>query len=150
MDKFYSTTQMASLIGVSPSTLKRWAKNEKLVPEAVTTGGHRCYSHHQYLKHCQDNAIDPSSRVIVGFARGHRLFCDKSESSISSHYPGSFTIFDIPGAHCGDAIGELMDGVKCNEFSNVVLPDDECISPSEYKLLASACRKVSCALTRLK
>ncbi len=43
MDKLYRIGQAAKLLGVSTSTLRRWERENKLVPQR-TEGGQRLYS----------------------------------------------------------------------------------------------------------
>src|SRR5271169_2303698 len=43
MNKFLSIKEAAEYLGVSPQTLRRWERNEKIAPSYCTKGGHRRY-----------------------------------------------------------------------------------------------------------
>ena len=46
----YTLNQFAAKIGVTPQTLRTWHKEGKLNPAFITEGGHRRYTHGQYLE----------------------------------------------------------------------------------------------------
>ena len=47
--KYYSIGEFSKLIGKSQQTLRLWHKKNIFVPNHITEGGTRYYSHQQYL-----------------------------------------------------------------------------------------------------
>jgi DNA-binding transcriptional MerR regulator len=69
MTKAYSIGQLAKMVGVSVSTLRRWDKEALLVPSIITEGGHRRYTEDAVLqilnKRFKASAGDSSSDTSV-------------------------------------------------------------------------------------
>jgi len=63
-----SIGQAANMIGVSISTLRRWDRSKKLVPEFRTSGRHRRYSVSS-LKQLMGEFVDYSKRKVIAYAR---------------------------------------------------------------------------------
>lgn len=45
-----TTNEFAALVGVTPSTVRRWDKEGRLKPATVTAGNHRRYTQRQVLE----------------------------------------------------------------------------------------------------
>lgn len=56
MFEYLSIGAVSIMLGVSISTLRRWHKSSKLIPNYITYGGHRRYKRNDIIA-----AIDPSS-----------------------------------------------------------------------------------------
>lgn len=54
--EYISIGSVSIMLGVSITTLRRWHKSERLVPNYITFGGHRRYKRHDIIA-----VIDPSS-----------------------------------------------------------------------------------------
>lgn len=64
----YTLNQFAAKIGVTPQTLRTWHKEGRLNPAFITDGGHRRYTHKQYLEFVGET----SSQIVklnVGYVR---------------------------------------------------------------------------------
>jgi predicted site-specific integrase-resolvase len=59
----------AKLQGVSASTLRRWEKEEKYLPERRTRGGHRRYKLVQAMKGEKERRGRKQKRIVLGYAR---------------------------------------------------------------------------------
>ncbi len=59
----------ATIQGVSASTLRRWEKEEKLLPFGRTKGGHRRYKLAQMLGEEQEQNDPRHKQVVLGYAR---------------------------------------------------------------------------------
>ena len=64
----YTLNQFAAKIGVIPQTLRVWHKEGKLTPAFITDGGHRRYTHKQYLEFVGES-LNHSSKVNIGYVR---------------------------------------------------------------------------------
>ena len=64
----YTLNQFAAKIGVTPQTLRVWHKEGRLAPAFITDGGHRRYTHKQYLEFVGGN-LNHFSKVNVGYVR---------------------------------------------------------------------------------
>ena len=58
----------AQVKGVSPSTLRRWKKEERLQPAGRTRGGHRRYKLTQLLGK-EEKGSKQSEKIVLGYAR---------------------------------------------------------------------------------
>ncbi|MBZ9688480.1 MerR family transcriptional regulator [Clostridium estertheticum] len=61
MNKFYSITEFAERIDVTPQVLRYWDKLGKFKPHHKTLGGHRCYTYEQvadYFKLTEETKED--------------------------------------------------------------------------------------------
>lgn len=65
----YTLNQFADKVGVTPQTLRVWHKEGKLTPAFITDGGHRRYTHKQYLDFVGENTGNYNSKVNVGYVR---------------------------------------------------------------------------------
>ncbi len=59
----------AKLQGVSASTLRRWEKEEKLLPERRTRGGHRRYKLVQAMNGEKEKGEGRQKKIVIGYAR---------------------------------------------------------------------------------
>lgn len=64
----YTLNQFAERIGVTPQTLRTWHKEGRLTPAFITDGGHRRYTHKQYLDFIGDASIQ-TTKLNVGYVR---------------------------------------------------------------------------------
>ena len=64
----YTLNQFAAKIGVTPQTLRTWHKEGRLHPAFITDGGHRRYTHKQYLEFVGD-ASTQTTKLNVGYVR---------------------------------------------------------------------------------
>lgn len=64
----YTLNQFAEKLGVTPQTLRVWHKEGKLTPAFITDGGHRRYTHKQYLEFIGDTSIQ-TAKLNVGYIR---------------------------------------------------------------------------------
>ena len=60
---------VAKLQGVSASTLRRWEKEEKFLPERRTKGGHRRYKLVQALNEEEEKGERIQKKIVFGYAR---------------------------------------------------------------------------------
>jgi len=65
MDKLYRIGQAAHLLGVSPSTLRRWERNGRIKPER-TEGAHRLYRLSQFK---MEKKSEARNRKTIAYAR---------------------------------------------------------------------------------
>lgn len=65
----YTLNQFADKVGVTPQTLRVWHKEGKLTPAFITDGGHRRYTHKQYLDFVGENTGNYNSKVNIGYVR---------------------------------------------------------------------------------
>lgn len=69
MDKLYNISKTASILGVTPKTLRVWDKENKLKP-VLTSGGHRRYRESDIMKILGiDNAYEEKKEVCATYAR---------------------------------------------------------------------------------
>ncbi len=59
----------ARLKGVSPSTLRRWEKEEKMQPAGRTRGGHRGYKLIELVGEEERREKQQCAKVVIGYAR---------------------------------------------------------------------------------
>jgi transposon, resolvase len=64
----YTLNQFAEKLGVTPQTLRVWHKEGKLTPAFITDGGHRRYTHKQYLDFIGNTSIQ-TTKLNVGYVR---------------------------------------------------------------------------------
>ena len=64
----YTLNQFAAKIGVTPQTLRTWHKEGRLNPAFITDGGHRRYTHKQYLEFVGDTSTQ-MTKLNVGYVR---------------------------------------------------------------------------------
>ena len=64
----YTLNQFAAKIGVTPQTLRTWHKEGRLNPAFITDGGHRRYTHKQYLEFIGDTSTQ-TTKLNVGYVR---------------------------------------------------------------------------------
>lgn len=67
-NKIYTLNQFANKIGVTPQTLRTWHKEGRLNPAFITDGGHRRYTHKQYLEFVGDTSTK-TTKLNVGYVR---------------------------------------------------------------------------------
>jgi len=62
--------QAARLLGVSPTTMRRWEEEERLIPALRTKGNHRRYTYKQIVQ-TQEMTIEPDQKTdqVVIYAR---------------------------------------------------------------------------------
>lgn len=66
MDKLLTIKQAASILGVSTSTLRRWEKEKRLIPDERTEGNQRRYLLSSIRPGCR---IDGGKRKTIAYAR---------------------------------------------------------------------------------
>lgn len=64
----YTLNQFAAKIGVTPQTLRTWHKEGRLTPAFITDGGHRRYTHKQYLEFVGETS-NQTTKLNVGYVR---------------------------------------------------------------------------------
>lgn len=64
----YTLNQFAAKIGVTPQTLRTWHKEGRLSPAFITDGGHRRYTHKQYLEFVGETS-NQTTKLNVGYVR---------------------------------------------------------------------------------
>lgn len=64
----YTLNQFAAKIGVTPQTLRTWHKEGRLNPAFITDGGHRRYTHKQYLEFVGESSSQ-TTKLNVGYVR---------------------------------------------------------------------------------
>lgn len=64
----YTLNQFAAKIGVTPQTLRTWHKEGRLNPAFITDGGHRRYTHKQYLEFVGGTSSQ-TTKLNVGYVR---------------------------------------------------------------------------------
>lgn len=64
----YTLNQFAAKIGVTPQTLRTWHKEGRLNPAFITDGGHRRYTHKQYLEFVGETS-NQTTKLNVGYVR---------------------------------------------------------------------------------
>lgn len=64
----YTLNQFAAKIGVTPQTLRTWHKEGRLSPAFITDGGHRRYTHKQYLEFVGET-LNQTTKLNVGYVR---------------------------------------------------------------------------------
>lgn len=67
-NKVYTLNQFAEKLGITPQTLRVWHKEGKLTPAFITDGGHRRYTHKQYLDFIGNTSIQ-TTKLNVGYVR---------------------------------------------------------------------------------
>ena len=67
-DTVYTLNQFAAKIGVTPQTLRTWHKEGRLNPAFITNGGHRRYTHKQYLDFVGESSTQ-TTKLNVGYVR---------------------------------------------------------------------------------
>lgn len=65
----YTLNQFAVKIGVTPQTFRVWHKEGNLIPAFITDGGHRSYTHKQYLEFVGETTDTNNSKVSIGYIR---------------------------------------------------------------------------------
>lgn len=67
MNKYYSISKFAKILGVSAQTLRNWDSNGKLHPHHTSSNGYRYYSHEQLN---QVLNIKPDlDRIVIGYCQ---------------------------------------------------------------------------------
>ena len=64
----YTLNQFAAKIGVTPQTLRTWHKEGSLNPAFITDGGHRRYTHKQYLEFVGETS-NQTTKLNIGYVR---------------------------------------------------------------------------------
>lgn len=64
----YTLNQFANKIGITPQTLRTWHKEGRLNPAFITDGGHRRYTHKQYLEFVGETS-NQTTKLNVGYVR---------------------------------------------------------------------------------
>lgn len=64
----YTLNQFANKIGITPQTLRTWHKEGRLNPAFITNGGHRRYTHKQYLEFVGETS-NQTTKLNVGYVR---------------------------------------------------------------------------------
>lgn len=67
-NKVYTLNQFAAKIGVTPQTLRTWHKEGRLTPAFITDGGHRRYTHKQYLE-IVGKTSNQTTKLNIGYVR---------------------------------------------------------------------------------
>lgn len=67
-NKVYTLNQFAARIGVTPQTLRTWHKEGRLTPAFITDGGHRRYTHKQYLEFVGETS-NQTTKLNIGYVR---------------------------------------------------------------------------------
>ena len=67
-NKVYTLNQFAARIGVTPQTLRTWHKEGRLTPAFITDGGHRRYTHNQYLEFVGETS-NQTTKLNIGYVR---------------------------------------------------------------------------------
>lgn len=65
--EFYAIGKAAKILGVTPQTLRVWQKEGKLIPNHISTGGHRYYSDEQLNQILHTNRR--GTQITVGYCR---------------------------------------------------------------------------------
>ena len=70
-NKVYTLNQFAAKLGVTPQTLRTWHKEGRLTPAFITEGGHRRYTHKQYLEFVGETSDQTTKLNVrnVGYVR---------------------------------------------------------------------------------
>jgi putative resolvase len=68
MNKFFSIQEAAKALGISPQTLRRWERNNKITPSHRTSGGQRRYALAQ-LQPVDHGNKTTSDRPTIAYAR---------------------------------------------------------------------------------
>lgn len=67
-NKVYTLNQFAAKLGVTPQTLRTWHKEGRLTPAFITEGGHRRYTHKQYLEFVGETS-NQTTKLNIGYVR---------------------------------------------------------------------------------
>ena len=67
-NKVYTLNQFAAKLGVTPQTLRTWHKEGRLAPAFITEGGHRRYTHKQYLEFVGETS-NQTTKLNIGYVR---------------------------------------------------------------------------------
>lgn len=67
-NKVYTLNQFAAKLGVTPQTLRTWHKEGRLTPAFITEGGHRRYTHKQFLEFVGETS-NQTTKLNVGYVR---------------------------------------------------------------------------------
>lgn len=67
-NKVYTLNQFAAKLGVTPQTLRTWHKEGRLTPAFITEGGHRRYTHKQYLELVGETS-NQTTKLNIGYVR---------------------------------------------------------------------------------
>ena len=67
-NKVYTLNQFAAQLGVTPQTLRTWHKEGRLTPAFITEGGHRRYTHKQYLEFVGETS-NQATKLNIGYVR---------------------------------------------------------------------------------
>jgi putative resolvase len=102
MSKFLlNIGEAAELLGVTTSTLRRWEKEKKLIPDERTRGGQRRYKLSS-LNPVQKRGISKKSLITIGYARvsssdQKKIYDDKKNclKSIAQRTAGHTKLFLI-------------------------------------------------------
>jgi putative resolvase len=101
------------MLGYSITTLRRWHKNDKLIPQFHTFGGHRRYHIQQIL-----NIIHPNknneNRINIGYARvsSHDQKKDlETQKERLDHYGQSYKNFEVI-SNLGSGLNYKKKGLK--------------------------------------
>ncbi len=117
-EKLLTPSQVGKLLGISPITVRFWAKEGRL--KFITTpGGHRRFERAEIEKLVGNEFVDKKKKTIV-IVEDDRQHADLLVEFIEVLYPN----FEVKVAYSGFEAGSMIENIKPNLiFLDLVMPD---------------------------
>ena len=149
--KYYSIGEFSELIGKSQQTLRLWHKKNIFIPNHITEGGTRYYSHQQYLDFLKLNNNYTPIKKIIGYCRisSHKQKDDLerqikyvTEYCVAKGY--QFEIIQDIGSGINydkKGLNHLIDLITNGEVSKVVVLYKDRLVRFGFELIENLCNK---------
>ncbi len=115
--KYFTATEAANLLMVSPVTVRKWAQKGAL-PSVSTLGGHRRFVFEELQRFAQEHGIPASDDAETNDAREPLRILLVDDDSIFAEYVREIVLSASPGA----TVACAADGFEAGKLSETLRP----------------------------
>lgn len=112
--EWLTLSEAAHLLGVHPTTLRRWTNNGD-IPARITPGGHRRFSRSQLAAYVGQN--EPGTRIGPGQIWGSYALTETRQRLTNQPEPRWLTLFDTDTREEHRALGRRLMGLLIQHIS---------------------------------
>ena len=147
---YYKIGKAAELIGVTPSTLRRWEKTGEFVPTAITEKGTRLYSDVDIINYQngskRNQNAEPPKRMTVGYYRIPLPEINQSydyetilKQYLDEHKYNYIIMADTGCDLQSDTVKQLITNVTSNKIERIVILNRYHLSITHFDMIKTLC-----------
>lgn len=154
--RFYSIGEFSNLIGKTPQTLRDWHRKGTFLPQHVTSGGTRYYSHEQLFNFLGVRESENNVKKVIGYCRvssiKQRDDLERQVESVKTYMVAKGYQFEIitdvgSGINYNKkGLSRLIDMVTDSRVEKVVILYKDRLLRFGFELIENLCSKYGTAI----